>query len=460
MKSYDLIVLGAGRASNLASKAGSLGKKVAIVEKQTLGGTCANRGCVPSKLLIGYANKIRNIQKAKDFFIDNKLLGIDAKKIFEAVNEHIKAVEPKYKKKFHFDEYPDNVDIYKGQAKFVSNYIIEVNGEKITSKTIVIATGTRAVKAPYENAWTSEDIFPFTHKIPNSIVIVGAGFIACELGNFFDAIGVKTTQLVRGDKLLKNEDEDISEIFTNEYSKNIDVKFQTSIKNATYKNGEFELTLQTNNEQTTLKTDALLYATGRISNADTLDLQNTDIKVNEKNFILNDEFFQTNVKGIYVVGDAHGKYLLQHAAAYEVNYLVKILYENETKPLKFKYMPHGVFSNPEIASVGLSEQEAKAKGVEYVSNITDWSASAKALALKENYPKTKILVNPNTYEILGFHLIGFESSAILHQVLAVMHINNDVRHLKDMLYIHPALNEALLPAVVDIVQKVQEYKKR
>lgn len=456
MKTYDLIVIGAGRASNLAAKAGKLGKKVAIIEKDRLGGTCANKGCVPSKLLIAYATKIRDFQKSKNHFIDAEITNIDIDKIFKETNNFIQAVEPKYRKKFN-----ENIDVYKGKAKFSSNYIIDINGEQITSSTIVIATGSRPQKVPFEKAWTNEDIFPMLKKIPKSITIVGSGFIACELANFFDAVGIKTKQVVRGKTLLSKEDKDIREIFEKEYLKNIDVQFETVVKEAKYIDNNFELKLEDNNKNiTNYKSEALFYATGRISNADTLALENTDIEVDEKGYIKNDKFFQTNVKGIYVIGDAHGKYMLQHAAAYEVNYLEKILYENEKQALNFKYMPHAVFTSPEIASVGITQEEADNLGIEYITTLTDWSASAKALALRVNYqPMTKLIVNPDTYEILGCHLVGFESSSILHQVLAIMHINNDIRHLKNMLYIHPALNEALLPAAVNTVEKIKEYRK-
>lgn len=205
--------------------------------------------------------------------------------------------------------------------------------------------------------------------------------------------------------------------------------------------------------------DALLYAIGRVSNADTLKLENTDIKTDKRGFIKRDKYFQTNVEGIYVVGDASGEHMLQHAAAYEMNHLSKFLFEDEKKALEFKYMPHAVFSYPEIASVGLTEKRAKELNINYVTSTTSWLASAKAQALKIKYPKTKFILNPETYEILGCHLIGYESATLIHQVLAIMHLQNDIRNLKEMLYIHPALSEALLPAAVEAVKVIQEYKE-
>ena len=454
MKTYDIIVIGAGRGSNLARNAGKAGKKVAIIEKSKFGGTCPNRGCVPSKLLIGYAEVARAVKDSSRHFIDATINSIDVKKIFEETNSYIQTIDPAYRSRFN-----ENVDTYTGTASFVSNYVVEVNGEKITAPKIVIATGTRPIKQEHEKAWTSDDIFPLMGEIPKSITIVGSGFIACELANFFDAVGIKTKLLVRSQSLLKNEDEDISAIFKKEFTEHVDVAFDTSIKDIQYMNNTFNLSLQNKSgELTSHDSEALLYATGRVANTDTLNLKSTDIQTNERGFIVRDEHFETAVPGVYVVGDASGEHMLQHAAAAEVNHVQKALLTGKKEILKFKYMPHAVFTHPEIASVGLSEQKAKAEGIEYVSITKGWNASAKAQSMRLKYPRTKLLINPTTYEILGCHLIGPQSATMMHQVLSIMHLDNDIRHLKEMLYIHPALSEALLPAAVKAVSAVNEKK--
>ena len=455
MKNFDLIIIGAGRASNLAIKAGKIGKKVAIIEKSKFGGTCPNRGCVPSKLLIGYAHVARAIKESSRHFIDSSINSIDVKKIFEETNSFISKIDPSYKSRFN-----ENVETFYGIGKFKSNNVVTVNGEELTAPKIVIATGTRPIEAEHEKAWTSDDVFPLEGEIPKSITIVGSGFIACELANFFAAIGIQTKLLVRSQKILSNEDKDISAIFKEEFSKNVDILFDTSINNIDYSNNGFNLELiNKNGETSNHASQALLYATGRQANTDTLELQNTSMQVDERSFIKRNENFETDAKGVYVVGDASGKHMLQHAAAYEVNHLGKILLEDEKEALKFKYMPHAVFTEPEIASVGITEQKAIKENIEHVSSITDWLASAKAMSTRLKYPRTKFIINPNTYEILGCHLIGPEASTMMHQILAVMHLDNDVRHLKEMLYIHPALSEAILPAAVQAVAKVEEYNK-
>lgn len=454
MKEFDLIIIGAGRASSLAKMAGNLGKKVAIIEKDTLGGTCPNRGCVPSKLLIGYAHAARNIKEAHRHFIDATINHIDIEKIFEKTNEYIAKIDSIYEKKFN-----ENVTVFRGTGSFASNKVIKINNELITAKHIVIATGSRPIKPPHEKAYTSDDIFPLKH-IPKSIAIVGSGFIAVELANFFDAIGIETKLLVRSESLLNNEDETIAAIFKEEFTKNVDVAFNTTIKETLYENNQFELTLENKNGEITKHScEALLYATGRQSNANLLSLENTNLELTSKGYIQCNEFFESNVKDVFVVGDATGENMLQHAAAYEINHLGKYLYEGEKSALKFKYMPHAVFCDPEIASVGITEQEAKKQNIQYVATTTNWLASAKAQSLRIKYPLTKLIVNPYTYEILGCHLIGPESSTMIHQVLAVMHLSNDIRHLKEMLYIHPALSEALLPASVESIKAIQKYKE-
>jgi len=453
MKDFDLIIIGGGRASNLAIKAGKSGLKVALIEKSKLGGTCPNRGCVPSKLLIGYAHTARAIKESSRHYIKSQINEINVQEIFDHTNNYVSKIDAGYESRFN-----ENVEIFRGIGSFVSNNVVLVNNEQITAPKIVIATGTKPFDVPHKDAWSSDNIFPLLGKIPESITIVGSGFIACELANFFDAVGIKTKQIVRSKKLLSNEDAEISELFKEQFIKNVDVVFNTTVEDIKYENNSFELSLANKNGEVTSHTsEALLYATGRKSNTDSLNLQNTSIEVDDRGFIKRDEMFETSAPGVYVVGDAAGEHMLQHAAAYEVNHLGKTLLENSTTPLKFKYMPHAVFTDPEIASVGLSEEDAKRNNVEYVVSLTNWLASAKAMSTKLDYPRTKFLVNPKTFEILGCHLIGPESSTLMHQILAVMHIDNDIRHLKDMLYIHPALSEAILPAAVQAVGEVNKY---
>ena len=226
MKKYDLIVIGGGRASGLAMAAAKAGQSVALIEKDRLGGTCPNTGCVPSKLLIGYAEAARRVREADRHFIKASIESIDIDRIFQEVGEWVQGVDPRYEGRVLNVE---GLDLFRGHGRFVSNKVVEVNGEQLEGTTIVIATGTRPRPVAFEGGWTNENIFPLKEKAPKSITIVGGGFIACELANVFDAIGIRTRLLVRGSQLLPAEDEEIREIFQTEFTKNVSTSFGTSI---------------------------------------------------------------------------------------------------------------------------------------------------------------------------------------------------------------------------------------
>ena len=456
MKTYDLIVIGGGRASGLAVAAAKAGKKVALIERDRLGGACPNRGCVPSKLLIGYAETARRIREADRHFIKASLDEIDIEKIFRETNSFSEGVDSRYENRL-----PEGATLYRGVGKFLDNHVVEVNDEQLTATQIVIATGAKPSPTPFPNlpVWTSDNLFPLKGKIPKSIAIVGGGFIACELANFFEAVGVDTHLLVRGERLLPQEDDDIATIFAEEFSKHVTVHYNTTITDAKHIDGKFQLTFN-DVDDSSLQTDALLYAIGRVPNTDDLGIENTNIHKTERGFIPNNEYLETNVSGVYSVGDVSGRYQLQHAAAFEVNYLRQRLLKGDNNPINYAFsMPHAVFSDPEVAGIGMTEQELKASGKTYVTVTEDWLASARAESTRLTYPRTKLLVDPSNYEILGCHLIGPESSTMLQTVIMLMHLDNDVRHLKTMIHIHPALSEALLYAAVRVISKVRKYNQ-
>jgi dihydrolipoamide dehydrogenase len=448
MNEYDLIVIGGGRASNLAFAAGKAGQRVALIEKDRLGGTCPNRGCVPSKLLIGFAEAARRVREADRHFIEAKIDRIDVERMFAETDDWVEGVDGRYKGRL-----PEGADLYRGIGRFVDDHVVEVRGERLTAPRIVIATGTRPRPLPFPDipAWTSDDLFPFRKKVPRSITIVGGGFIGCELANFFEAVGVETRLVVRGDRLLPAEDRDISGIFTEQFSRNVSVDLQTKVTAATHHDGQFTVELETvSGEVRTHRSEALLFAIGRLPNTDQLGLENTNIEMDRRGFLRRDGFLETTSPGVFALGDVGGQYQLQHAASYEVHYLRQRFLKEESGPIDFGAMPHAVFSDPEVAAVGMTEEQAKVSGRPYVVVMENWLASARAMSTRLDYPRTKLLVDTENHEILGCHLIGPEASTMM---------DNDVRHLKDMIHIHPALPEALLAAGVGAVKKVRRSHK-
>ena len=452
MKNYDLIVLGGGRASNLAVAIASTGKTVALIEKDKLGGSCPNRGCVPSKLLIGFAEVARKVQEASEHFITAETKHIDVARMIRDTNEWSDKVDARYESR-----HPDSLDLYRGHGAFVSDNVVEVKGENLTAETIVIATGGRARRGPYPDLpiWTSDDLFPLKGEVPKSITVVGGGFIAVELANFLDAVGVDTTVMVRDDRLLPAEDKDISAIFTEQFTQNVDTRFNTNIESASHDGTQFTLELSNGESH---QTEALLYAIGRELNVDNIGLENTSIKRNERGGIVRDETMQTSVAGVYALGDVATSYQLQHIATFEANYIQRRILQDETAPIEYGAISHAVFSNPEVAAVGMTEEQAEQSGRKFVAVTEDWTLSARALSTRLTYPRTKLIVDTDTFEVIGCHLIGPESSTMIHQVIMLMHLNNDIRELPKMIHIHPALPEALSVAARAAITKIEAQR--
>ena len=453
MKTYDLIVIGGGRASNLAVAVAATGKSVALIERDKLGGTCPNRGCVPSKLLIGFAEVARKIQESSEHFIDAEIKSVDVARMMRDTNDWSALVDQRYESR-----HPDKLELYRGHGAFVSDHVVEVNGEQLSAPDIVIATGSRPRPGPFQDLpiWTSDDLFPLKGEVPKSITVVGGGFIAVELANFFDAVGVETTVMVIDDRLLPAEDDDISSIFKEEFTRNVDTRFDTTIESASHDGKQF--TLQLNNGKTH-HTEALLYAIGRQLNIDTIGLENTSIALNERGGIVRDDYLQTSVPGVYAIGDAATRYQLQHIATFESNFVQNRLINGSTSPLDYGAISHAVFSNPEVAATGMTETEAAKTGRPYVAVIEDWSLSARALSTRLSFPRTKLIVDSSTYEVLGCHLIGPEASTMIHQIMMLMHLDNDIRKITQLIHIHPALPEALVVAARAAIAAIEKSKQ-
>lgn len=451
IQNFDLIVIGGGRAANLAIAAATAGKKVALVERDRLGGTCPNRGCVPSKLLIGFAETARRVREADRHFIAASLDNVDLERIFSEVGDYVNNVDARYESRL-----PDNLTLIRGHAEFTADKQIRIkdSGEELSADTIVIAVGTRPRLPLYPGrpAWTSDDLFPLRGEIPKSLAIIGGGFIGCELGAFFSAVGIPTTLYVRSHQLLPKEDHEISEIFCNEFVKHTPVHFGHSLIALDDDGQSFTATFSTDEGECSVTVDQVLFTTGRISNADQLGLDRTLIEVNRHGFIVTDDHLRTTVPGVYAAGDSAGKFILQHAASYDIHYLRRHLIKGDDSPIDYGAMPHAVFSDPEVASVGFTENQLLEKKTPYIRVMRDWKSSARSMATRLDYPRVKVLVSPADYSILGCHLIGPDSSTLIHEVLMLMHLQNDIRRLPEMVHIHPALSEIFLSVAIEAVK--------
>ena len=453
---FDLIVLGGGRASVLAIAAAKAGQKVALIEKDKLGGACPNRGCVPSKLLIGFAEAARNVRHADRHFTDATYRGTDAKAVFESVNEWIAGVDGRYEGRVE----ASGATLIRGEGRFVGEKIVQARGRTLTADKIVVATGSHPTPPPFAElpVWTSDDLFPLKEDPPKSLIVIGSGFIGTEMSAFFSGIGIETKLFARGPRLLGRADSDIEATFSKEFTKEVETHAGASLIDLKYEESRFFATFEINGRQEVHAADKVLFAIGRRPNTASLNLEATGLAGNERGFLPVNDQLETSVPGIYAAGDVNGRYMLQHAASYEIQYLREKLVKGKTEPIDERIIAHAIFSHPEVASVGFIEEDLKAAGTDYVAVHQDWLASARAMASRLDYPRIKLLVSPHDYSILGCHLIGPEASTLMHQVLMLMHLKNDVRELVNMIYIHPGLNELFLSAAVSALGKVRKFK--
>jgi mycothione reductase len=433
---FDLIVFGGGNAITTAIECGKAGMKVALVERGPLGGTCPHRGCIPSKLLIGYADAAESTREARKFGFETTIETKDRDKILTETFDFTRKYDLILQ-----DALGQNVTLFRGTGVLTGNYALSVNGSEISADKVVLATGSRPkrpdIEGPY---WTSDEVFTL-EKMPESITIIGGGYIACELGHFFSGIGVETLQAVRGNKLLEREDPEIQSLFQRGYTAGVPVRFDTAIRAVKYDGSKFHIELAGKDGQSSERiSEALLFCIGRIPNTDQIGLEKTDLRRNANGFIETDNWLRASVPNVWVMGDIGGRFMYTHAANFESEYLAKQISGGCQDPIDYGPMPHAVFSSPETAGVGKTEAELKAEGSSYFAAAVPYANTTKGRAIKEEYGLCKILIGPD-HKILGCHIVGHQASVLLHIVLPVMKWRNDIHSLIELIYIHPALAE-------------------
>ncbi len=444
MKKYDVIVIGSGGGSKITSPAAKMGFKVAVLEKDRLGGTCLNRGCIPSKMLIHPAYLATQIKEAHKFDIHiDPHFQVDFAKLITRISQTVDAdsdsIEAGYKRN-------PNIDFYRARARFIDDKALEVNGERITADKIFIATGARPhipalpglAGTPY---MTSAEALR-NRKLPKRLIVLGAGYIAVELGYAYRALGSEVHFLVRS-RFLRDEDIQVAEEFTRVFAQLCDVHFGAVPTRVEHSNDTFRVAYQKQDGGTEqLTADALLVATGVTPNTDTLGLENTSIQRTGKGFIKVDDHLRTAVSGIYAMGDCVGNYLFRHSVNFEGEYLFRTIFiEKKNEPLRYPPVPHAVFSYPQIAGVGKTEDQLKKEGADYVVGLNTYKNSGMGMALLSDHGFCKILIDRKTRRILGAHIVGEEASDMIHMLIAFMNKQGTLDDLLNMIYIHPALPE-------------------
>ncbi|TGL77398.1 dihydrolipoyl dehydrogenase [Leptospira yasudae] len=443
MKEYDIIVIGTGGGTKLVTPPSKIGYKVAVIEKESPGGTCLNRGCIPSKMLI-YPAEILSLAKNSEKFqitfpgkpqVDFKTL---VERVSKTVDDESASILPAYEKN-------PNITYIQGTATFLSDKVVTVNGEQLTAERIFIASGARPTipnipgleGTPY---MTSREALRRT-DLPKSMIVIGGGFIALELGFAYSAFGSDVTFLVRN-RMLKNEDGDVVDEFERVFSKEQKVLLHSNVQKVEYKENLFYLEVLVDGKTIQLQAEALLVATGIRPNTDLLDLGNTNVQTDANGYIQVNEYLETTAPGVYALGDITGKYFYRHSVNFEGEFLFRTLYqEKKRSPIDYPPVPHAVFTHPQVAKVGKTEEQLKKEGIDYIAAKNPYSASATGMARLSDSGFVKILVEKKTRKVLGAHAIGDEASNVIHLFILLMTMGGTLDDLLKMIYIHPALPE-------------------
>ena len=445
MEEFDVMVIGSGSGLEVSMRASELGLSVAVVEEGPFGGTCHNRGCIPSKMLIHSADVMETIKGAEAFGIKAVVESVDwpgmVRRVFADIDREALEIE-------EANRQDPNISVYKGRARFVGTRTLEVEGEQIGAETVVIAAGTRPFipeisglsGVPYV---TSDDAMRLREQ-PSSLTIVGGGYIAAEMAHFFGSMGTDVTLVYRGPVLLRGQDSAIAQRFTEVFQRRFNILLNTQVLSAEHRNGAITLEVSTAGETAGVTSDALLIATGRIPNTDQLQVEASGVETDDRGFIRTNEYLETGTPGIWALGDIVGRYLLKHSANLEAAHATHNIFNPEQQvAVDYSAMPAAVFSSPQVASVGLTEQAAVEQSVPYLSATYDYVDTAYGSSIEDRDGFVKVLAHHDTEKILGCHIIGTHASILVQEVANAMRLGLTTDAITQAIYVHPALPEVV-----------------
>jgi mycothione reductase len=453
MRKYDVTVIGSGCGLNIVNEALEHGLSVALVDKGPLGGTCANLGCIPSKMLIFPAERIAEIQEAKKLGVETDIRSVD----FESIMERMRKVVREDREHLRHElSYVDNLDFYEGEGHFVSDYTIEVNGEEIRGDNVYIASGSRPLIPPIKGLesvdyLTNETVLQLTER-PENLIIVGGGYVAVEYGHFFASMGTKVTILEMADRLVLSEEPEIAETLKNVMSRRMHI--YTSVQAEEVKSDGHDVTVVANDlsngGRKEFTAQRILMAVGRKSNADLLRVENTGVELDKRGFVKVDEYLETSKKNIFAVGDINGQQMFTHVANVEASLAAdNVIHGSKTK-MDYRAAPHAVYSHPQIASVGMTEEAAR-KAHKVLVGKARYSDVAQGQAMLEESGFAKAIVEADTGKILGFHIIGPYAPILIQEAINVTASDISIDHIQAAMHIHPAITE-LIPRVLSSLE--------
>ena len=442
-KKHDLIVVGAGSGGFAAARtARHLHADVALIDHGPLGGLCILRGCMPSKTLLASSDAIMDMREAIELGIHAGDIAIDFPHIMARKHELIKS----------FADYRieglRQFPLYEGPARFISPHEVEVGGDIVLeAKKFVIATGSvvapAAVPGLSEAGFIDSDAALELERLPESLIVLGGGYTACELGQFFARMGVKTSIVLRSPHLLSGEDHDIGEALTEYFrEEGIEVHTSTQITRAGTRNGKKVAYVVHEGVDGEIEAEEFLYCLGRVPNFDGLNLEVAGVALHNITGIKTDDTMRTSNPDFYAIGDVAGKHMLVHVAIYEGEVAARNALTNANEPADYSLTgAHTIFSDPQVAVVGQTERELQSKGVAYVKGQYDFAEHGKAQCIGKTKGFVKIMAAADGGRILGAAVLGPHGSDLIHEMIVAMRYDATVAQFMRIPHLHPTLAE-------------------
>ena len=345
----------------------------------------------------------------------------------------------------------ENETAFTSRARFIGEKTLDVGGEEVRGDIIVIAAGSRPFVPDIEGLAgtpfvTTDEALRLPEQ-PRRLVILGGGYVAAEMAHFFGNLGTEVTIVNRSHTLLGKEDEEVSQAFTKVYQRKFNTLLNSQARKVTFESGEFHIDVEGAAGSQQLVADALLVATGRVPNSDTLNLEAAGVKTDKKGFIVADEYLETDAKGVWALGDIAGRYMLRHSANHEASYVGhNVTHPNDRKKVEYLGMPHAIFASPQVAGVGMTEAQARATARDIKVGRGTYQDVTYGISLKDEDGFAKVIADGQTGEILGCHIMGSDASILIQEAVNAIRAKNTYQQVAESIYVHPALTEVMSTA--------------
>jgi len=445
---YDLIIVGSGSGNSIPEYLADW--KIALVERGMFGGTCLNVGCIPSKMFVLPADRAVDARNSEKLGIDTRFNGADWGAIRDRVFGRIDPIADGGRD-YRATGTP-NVTLIEGTALFVGEKLLDVEGRTITAPNILVAAGARPVTPPIpglvETGFHTSDSIMRLDDLPERLGIIGGGFIAVEMGHVFSGLGSEVTLFNRSNGLLRDFDREIAERFTAVFGERVDLRLgHVPTRVARRDDGRIAI----NAGGDVVVVDELLVATGREPNSDLLDVEAAGLECHHHGTVVVDDTMATTVPGIWAIGDVANSYQLKHLANAEASVAFwNIAHPDDIRSQSYKAVPSAVFSNPQVASVGLTEEQAIEAGLTISIGRRDYAGTAYGWALVDETSFAKVIVDTATGLFVGAHIIGPQAATLIQPIIQAMELDTPAAEVaRSVFYIHPALTEVVENAILD-----------